>query len=345
MVIDMHCDTISCLYKDKQRGKNVSLRSADGYRVDLTKLQKGGYLLQNFALFLDLAETAHPKDTALAMADLFDREMAANADCIRQARSYAEIEANRAEHKMSAVLTLEEGEILEGSLKNLDLFYERGARMATLTWNYPNSLGYPNLSFDTNGMPQFQKRCEKGLTPLGLEMIQKMEELGMIIDVSHLSDGGFWDVIHHTKAPFVASHSNAAALCNVCRNLTDDMIRALSERGGVIGLNYCTDFLVEPQGLDDFPGFSCGDTEAASTSEQISYVKDMVRHARYITNIGGMEVCGLGSDFDGIENAVEFKDASGMELLFDALKKGGFTEREIDLIFYQNVLRLYREVL
>lgn len=343
MIADMHCDTIARLYAEKN--PDVSLYSAPGYQVDIEKLKKSGYLLQNFALFLDLDRTPHPMETALAMADLYERELAKNKDSILPALSRADIEANQKAKKLSALLTLEEGDILEGSLANLRRFYGRGARMITLTWNHSNSIGHPNLCFDANGMPQFQKRCNDGLTSFGLDFIQEMEDLGMIIDVSHLSDGGFWDVYHHTKAPFAASHSNAAAVCNVCRNLTDDMIRALAERGGVMGLNFCTSFLAEEE-----PPNSPADIAAAISSPScgrrpVSLMRDIIRHARHITNTGGIEVCALGSDFDGIDNDVEFGDASGMELLFDAFKKEGFSECEIDKIFYRNVLRVYHDVL
>lgn len=343
MIIDMHCDTIARLYAEKDTG--ISLREAEGYQVDLAKLKKGNYLLQNFALFLDLEETPHPMETALAMADLFEKAIAENSDIVRQVYNFKDIQKNRAENKISALLTLEEGDILEGSLSNLNKFYDRGVRMIALTWNYPNRIGYPNLFFDENGFPQFQKRCDRGLTSFGLELIAKMEEMGVIIDVSHLSDGGFWDIYYNTKKPFVASHSNAAAICNVSRNLTDDMICALAERGGVMGLNYCTSFLTKEELPKSPADISSAINGTKPITRPVSTVRDIVRHIKHITNIGGMEVCGLGSDFDGISNDVEFGDASGLEHLFYALKKAGFCESEIDKIFCENVLRLYQEVL
>ena len=154
-----------------------------------------------------------------------------------------------------------------------------------------------------------------------------MEELGMIIDVSHLSDAGFYDVLKYTKAPFVASHSDARALCPHQRNLTDEMIRALAERGGVIGLNYCASFLAQQQ------------RDAMATIEQIA------AHAKHIAKVGGIGCLGLGSDFDGIGNPVEMQDASGMIRLSDGLRKAGFHESEVDAIFSGNVMRIYEEIL
>lgn len=337
-VIDMHCDTIGRLYCEP-KGNSLWENS---FHIDLKKLQKGGYLLQNFALYVDSKAVENPLETALAMTDLYYQELEKNRAIIQPVFTYKDIEANRKSGKISAMLTLEEGAILKGSLSNLHNFFRLGVRMIALTWNYNNEIGAPNLCRDTDGAPIFFKRNPQGLTDFGIETILEMERLGIIIDVSHLSDGGFWDIIRYTKKPFVASHSNAAAQCNVCRNLTDDMIRALAERGGVTGLNFCTDFLCTPDAHTQTAFSAAG---AADSQPQISRIKDIVRHIRHITNVGGIEVCALGSDFDGIENALEFGDASGIGMIAEALKKDGFSESDIDKIFSENVLRLYREVL
>ena len=151
----------------------------------------------------------------------------------------------------------------------------------------------------------------------------------MIIDVSHLSDAGFWDVLHNTGKPFVASHSNARALCGHGRNLTDDMIKALAERGGVMGLNYFGMFLDSVRADGRCP----------------SSVKRMAEHARYIINVGGVDCLGLGSDFDGIGGDLEMQDCSMLPMLEAELRKQGFHESEIEKIFYKNVLGLYKELL
>jgi len=239
---------------------------------------------------------------------------------------------------MSAMLTLEEGGICKGDLSYLRLLHRLGARMMTLTWNFPNEIGHPNnnmrrdLPHDDPAWADLMKvpDTENGITEKGLEFLAEMERLGMIIDVSHLSDAGFYDVLAHTTKPFVASHSNARSVCPHVRNLTDDMIRKLAERGGVTGLNFCADFLTEvPHGTKN-PG-----TIAA-----------IVDHARHIVNVGGIECLGLGTDYDGIDTHQELPDASHMPLLIDALKhQGGFTESELDRILGGNVLRVYRDVL
>lgn len=151
----------------------------------------------------------------------------------------------------------------------------------------------------------------------------------MIVDVSHLSDAGFYDVASHAKKPFVASHSDARSVCRAVRNLTDDMIRTLAEKGGVTGLNYCADFL-----SDGVPGISNEGTLEA-----------IVRHAKHIVNVGGEDCLGLGSDFDGIPTHAELTGADKLPLLDRALSKAGFTQRQREKIFSENVLRVYREIL
>ena len=163
---------------------------------------------------------------------------------------------------------------------------------------------------------------------MGIQAVEEMERVGIIPDVSHLSDGGFWDVAKHTRKPFVASHSNAAAVCNVSRNLTDDMIRCLGERGGVMGLNLAAGFLTDPESADP-------ETLLAAAAGHVAHAAD----------VGGVEVCALGSDLDGIGTNPAVPDASFMPRIADALKKKGFHESEIEKVFYKNVLRVYRETL
>lgn len=170
---------------------------------------------------------------------------------------------------------------------------------------------------------------EHGLTEKGIAFVEEMERLGMIVDISHLSDAGIWDVFRYTRKPFVASHSNARSIASHPRNLTDEMIRALSERGGVAGINYCASFLYD----------------APDGEKKLSRVTDMAAHIRHMKQIGGIQCIGLGSDFDGISCDLEMKSPADLPLLAGELRKGGFTESEIEAIFYKNVLRVYRELL
>jgi membrane dipeptidase len=351
-IIDMHCDTISAIRQFqkaewKKDGTEKCCLRKNELQIDLEKMREGGYLLQNFALFVDCQEEENPMEAALEMVDLYYRELEKNNDWIRPAFSYEDILKNKEKGVMTALLTLEEGEICKGSLAYLRNFYRLGVRMMTLTWNYENQIGAPNTYFRRTFTPgaegeqgkiphdvskedlRFGRPDQKGLTETGLAFLSEMEKLGMIIDVSHLSDGGFYDVYHHTTRPFAASHSNARTLCPHCRNLTDDMIRKMGERGCIIGLNYYGNFL----------------TDQMEEEKIKSTVADVARHARYIADLGGVSCLGLGSDFDGFLGETELSDCSKMPILEQELKKQHFSASEIDRILYGNVLNFYRECL
>lgn len=328
--VDMHCDTVSELWKREQAGEKISLLDCDCH-INLRKMKQGDYLLQNFALFVNMEACADPWEHVQELFALYGRLMKENAGLIVPVTCTEEIERNRLSGKMSALLTVEEGGVCKGSLEKLDILYSQGVRMLTLTWNYQNELGSPNI--DRKKKPTLQDtfvpNVSDGMTEMGFAFVERMEELGMIVDVSHLSDAGFWDVARRAKRPFVASHSNARQICPCVRNLTDEMIRALAEKGGVTGLNFCADFLTKAQENTPNPGT----------------VEAVVRHAKHIVKVGGMECLGLGSDFDGIDTHAELPGADAMERLWHALVKGGFTQDQADAVFGGNVLRLYREVL
>ena len=329
-VVDMHCDTIAEIWYSMKSGERMQKLRENTLQVDLMKMKQGDYLLQNFALFVNLGRKEDPIESVMQLVDVFYSQMEQNADLIRPVTTYEQIVENEKAGLMSALLSVEEGEVCKGELSYLRDLYRLGVRMMTLTWNHENSLAYPNsVPGDVACVFPFKPDMERGLKEKGFLFVEEMERLGMIIDVSHLSDAGFYDVYEHTTRPFVASHSNARALCGHCRNLTDDMIRKMGERGCVTGLNYCASFLMNPD----------------ENSKVYSRVEQMAKHARYITNVGGMEVLGLGSDFDGIEGDLELDEAGKVPLLAHALAKEGFHESEIEKIFYGNVLKLYKEML
>lgn len=343
-IIDMHCDTISRIYKERTQQNDVNLKT-NPFQVDLTKMTSVKYLVQNFALFIDLGETEDPYLTFEEQFAVFQDEMNRYSDLISPVTSYSEILSNEKQQKMSALLTLEEGEVCGGSLERLKEVYDMGIRMMTFTWNYPNSLGYPaepapftEISRPTDtykdllhsSYKSVYSRPDKGLTSLGREFLAEMERLGIIADVSHLSDEGIRDVCQLATRPFCASHSNARALCSRRRNLPDELIRAIADKGGVIGINYYGPF------LSDMPN---------SQNIFFSRIKDIARHICHISDIGGIYCIGLGSDFDGIDDNLELKNCSQMDLLAQELKKCGFHTSEIEQIFYKNVLDFYQELL
>lgn len=316
-IIDMHCDTISRIYKNP----DASLRE-NKFQLDLIKMKTSGYVLQNFAMFIDLDEEDCPYDACHKQITIFQQEMEKNQDLIRPVTTYQEIMENEKQGIMSALMTIEEGQVCKGDLSALKEFYDLGIRMMTFTWNHKNTLGSP--AEPAHGT------AKGGLTHLGIAFLDAMEQLGIIPDVSHLSDQGIMDVCRLAKKPFVASHSNARALCARGRNLPDELIREIADRGGVIGVNFYGPFLTSVS--DDNGCF-------------YSYVKDIAKHIRHMVDIGGIACIGLGSDFDGIDDNLELKDCSYMELLESELQKSGFHKSEIERIFYRNVMELYRELL
>ncbi|TWH46703.1 dipeptidase [Sporomusa sp. KB1] len=309
--IDLHCDTIMRLMEgDKSEGLYRNSLS-----VDIEKLQAGKAQAQFFAMFINLQTDGDPLVRALRMIDRFYQEIEDNKQYIALARNYGEFQQNQADGKLSAFLTIEEGGALKGELINLRNFYRLGVRLITLTWNYPNEIGHPSA------LPECR---ERGLTPFGREVVAEMNRLGMIIDVSHLSNQGLYEVAALTQKPFVASHSNAWSVTTHHRNLTDEMIKVLATKGGVMGINFEKSFL---------------------GSAPFSRVEDMVLHIQHIYNVGGIEVIAIGSDFDGISPELELAHAGEMSKLVDALGKAGFGQAEIDKICWKNALRVIKDTL
>ena len=324
----MHCDTMMQLWKDDCRKEEaVNLYDCD-YSINIKKMIEGKSLAQCFALYLPWKKSGKPAYQILQeMHDVFLKELDLNAEYIKQATTADEILKNDEAGFLSAVLTIEDGAFIEDKIERIDEVYDWGVRMIGIIWNHENTLAYPN-SRDA-------ELHNLGLKPFGFECIERMKEKGIIVDVSHLSDAGFYDVYNNTEKPFVASHSNAREVCPFVRNLTDDMIRKLGKRGGVTGLNYCRDFLFT----------SAEEKEIVYDNYLDITCNKLAEHAKHIVNVGGMGVLGLGSDFDGIHAYVGMPKADKMDHLANALHKNGFTEGQIDDIFYGNVMRVYREVL
>lgn len=243
--------------------------------------------------------------------------MRRHADILLPILSAADIDRAEEQGKIGVLLTIEDGGVLGDQVSNVEAYYNKGVRLITLTWNHPNYIGVPN-SRDPAVMSQ-------GLTPYGREVVQEMERLGIVVDVSHVSDGVFWDVVEIAQKPFVASHSDARSICGHTRNMSDDMIRALAEKGGVMGLNLAPEFLAE--------------------TGKVSRVEDMVRHILHIRNVGGSGVLALGSDFDGIHGEFEIAGPQDWPKLYDALQKAGLSEDELEQMWHRNVLRVLRETL
>lgn len=279
--------------------------------------------MQCFAAFI--SEREGRLSAALSLCEKFD------ALCrewnLRPVRHSPDLRGDR----VNALLTVEEGGACEGSVENLNTLYGRGVRMITLTWNYPNEIGYPNFP-DYEGLkkgrvPFGLRETQRGLTPFGRELTEHMGKIGVIADVSHGSDKLFYDVAEISRRngkPFVASHSGADSVYCCARNLTDGQIRKLADCGGAVGLDFCADFLSDDKSAE-------GQRAA------------ILAHARAMIDAGGEDVLAIGSDFDGIPQNPYIKTPADMPLLLGELERA-FGARVTEKIAYGNFLRVFRSV-
>ncbi len=301
-LLDLHCDTLYALDKNPQSGNLLS----NTLHVDVERMEQVGAITSCFAIFVDSEESPSPWEAACDLHELFVSSLEKYGDRIQQVRT---VDAIVQAHTPSAVLTCEDAQILEGDLRRLSVLQNWGVRMASLTWNHENDLGYPHTM---EGKP---------LKAFGIEAVREMERQGIVVDVSHLNDAGFYSVLEHAKKPFVASHSNCRVCTPVSRNLSDEMLRSLGNAGGVVGLNFYPPFL------------------SANTEE--NHIVDMVRHAKHMRNMGGSGILSIGTDFDGIEGKLAIADIAGMERLWDALSEAGFTVCELEGMWQKNALRVF----
>lgn len=326
-LIDMHCDILWQLIDLKKQGNLMK----NDCSVSIPYMRKGGTLAQFFACFTYLEDylTEGGKNVGkedgyescyahvLQMIDYMEEQVRTFSEDIAFAFSGEDIIKNKSEGKISAFLTVEEGGILNQNLERLSVLYDKGVRLITLMWNYENCIGWPG-SRDTKIM------C-RGLKPFGIEAVEEMNRLGIIVDVSHASDGTFRDIMRYAKGPVIASHSNCRALCSHPRNLSDEMIHRLAESGGAAGLNFYGNFL---------------------GTEKESCIEEMTAHILHMIQKGGIGFPVIGTDFDGFDGMehMDIPDVSGMEMLWEALKKKGLGEAELEKIWNGNALRVITEV-
>lgn len=311
-VFDFHCDTALALLGDdlNQAG---SLRKNNGH-IDLERTMKLGGYAQCFACFTtDIPELLH----GISPIVLFERELATiqrevdkHKRLMSIAYSMADVEANREKGKMSAILTIEGPAGFDFDPALLENLHQIGFRITSLGWNEQNVLTGSNV---TGG----------GLTDQGREYVREAQRLGMLVDVSHISDEGFWDIMEQTQAPVLATHSNSRALCGHSRNLTDDMFRAICRTGGVAGINQYADFLGESPTLD-------------TVCDHIFHFMELDPTGKHIA---------LGGDLDGCEQLSQgFEGIQSYPALARRLLERGLGEETIRDIFWNNALNVLRSV-
>jgi len=318
IVVDTHCDTLMQFLPQSWGNpppRKLGERSERGH-IDLPRLVEGGVTCQTFAMYTGRRPMV-PEATqiALQMVDKFYTEIEANPGIVA-VTSHDEIVHAKKAGKVCGLLSIEGAEPLMGDIALLRIFYKLGVRMLSFAWNYRTPFA--------DGL--YAKRSESKLPELGVQALEEMSRLGLVFDVSHLSDSVFWDVVDVMEGPFIASHSNARAICNHPRNCTDDMIRAIADHGGVLGMNFAPLFIVEG-------------------GKNVT-VADLVDHIDHIVKLVGPDHVGLGSDFDGISSTPQgLEDVSKMPNVTRELVRRGYSDEDILKILGGNHMRVFEEVI
>jgi membrane dipeptidase len=296
-VADGHCDY---LFGAVQSGFNFK-QPKRTQTIRLDDMMQGGVALQFFACWRDVALKTPPLHQGIAMIDAYQRMLETHREFTPLTRDFMPESG-----KIATVLSIEGGEVLDGSLAVLRVMYRLGVRAMTLTWNENNELSGAAMG-----------RGNKGLSAIGEEVIDEMCALGMAIDVSHLSDRGIDQVLARSTRPVFASHSNARSIYDHPRSLSDWQIKEIAKQGGTIGVNFYYQQL---------------------TKNNEARIDDIVRHISHIAQVGGIECCAIGSDLDGMQQyPKDFKTSRDFPALFEALLKHGFSEADVYRVAYQNL--------
>jgi membrane dipeptidase len=317
LLIDTHNDVTSKTVD----GFDIGPRAPAGH-TDLQRLREGGVGAVFFAAYV-AAEYTNGNRSAHRAIDMIDT---VRHDIVERypndfqfARTADEIESAHKHGKIAALIGIEGGHAIEDSLRLLRDYYRLGVRYMTLTHTNNN-----NWAGSSGSSDKPLEQPERGLTVFGKQVIGEMNRLGMMVDVSHVSDKTFWDALNSSSAPVFASHSSCRALCDVRRNMTDEMIAAMAKKGGVIQINFYCSFL---------------------TKDKTATLSDVVAHIDHAVKVGGVDHVGIGSDFDGIPCApVGLEDVSKFPNLTRALLEKGYSAGDIRKIYGGNLLRVMRAV-
>jgi membrane dipeptidase len=357
-VIDTHNDVTSATVAGMDIGKPNQEQM-----TDIPRMKQGGMGAQFFAVYVaaSYVEGNHAANRTLQMIDTVRHDIiAAHPNDFLLATDAAGIRRAWKQHKIAALLGIEGGHAIEDSPRLLRDYYDLGVRYMTLT--HANSNHWADSSGDAN-------KPNNGLSPLGKEIVAEMNRLGMIVDISHVSDKTFYDALEVSKAPIFASHSSCRALSPAPRNMTDEMIAALGKKHGVVQINFSCDFLnpevfaageanraqqiklrdeLIQKYANDPAGLQKAMREARAafnTGAKRATLADVVKHINHVVQVAGIDAVGLGSDFDGIGCAPEDLDSvEKWPNLTRALLEEGYTAAEIRKIYFENTLRLMSAV-
>ena len=357
IVMDTHDDTTQRLLDPKF---DLSVRHSDG-NIDVPRMKEGGLTGIFFSIWIS-SKILGPDAVkqALDQIDAVRETVRKHPNDFLLATSAADVREAKKQHKIAALMGVEGGHMMGNDLSVLRTFAALGVRYMTLTHMDNNE--WADSSTD--------KPAHNGLTDFGKDVVREMNRLGIIVDISHVSDKTFYDVLETSKAPVFASHSSCRAICNAARNMTDDMIRDLAKHGGVIQINYHVGFLSQEfrdyekahpdaeKEINEEIKKRCGDNEACKLTTGDQVVRDfmqsgklpkvdwtaIVEHIDHAVKIAGVDHVGLGSDFDGAVMPIGMQDVTHIPQITDVLLKKGYSESDIRKILGENTLRVLSEV-
>ncbi len=357
VMVDTHNDLLTAVIEKKLQ-LDTDLKGKT--HSDLNRFLQAGVDLQLFSVWCD-GEKQNPfawanreMDTLLAVAQR-------NPDKLIITDNLASMETAWKQGKLVGLFGVEGGHMIENDLTKLDQLYAKGARYMTLTWN--NSTSWASSAWDETMQPE--KLTQKGLTPFGKQVAQRMNQLGMLVDLSHVGVQTFWDAMNTTTKPVLVSHSNCHAICPVPRNLTDEQIKAIGKNGGVIHLNFYSGFVdssfkqketaflqthareldsLKQTGMQQEYAMSILTNKYADEVYNIRPTLDqLLNHLDHIVRLIGVDHVGMGSDFDGITSAPkELNDVTDYPLITKALLERGYSKKDIEKILGKNFLRILK---
>jgi membrane dipeptidase len=345
LLIDTHNDITSRTVE----GYDIGAAKNDGH-TNLTALREGNVGAQFFAVYVSgsYVNGNHSARRTLEMIDTVRRDIIARyPNDFVLATTVDEIERLHKQGKIAALMGIEGGHAIEDSLRLLRDYYDLGIRYMTLTHSNTNNWADSSGDVDRAGVEH-----HNGLTDFGKQVVHEMNRLGMLVDISHVADKTFWDALETSTAPIFASHSSCRALCNVPRNMTDEMIVALGKKGGVVQVNFNCGFLSQKSAdagrnvrSSTTPGVRGEDATIAEYRQKVppATLEDVVAHIDHIVKIAGVGAAGIGSDFDGVFcTPTNLEDVSKFPSLTRALLEKGYSADDIRKIYGGNVLRVMR---
>jgi membrane dipeptidase len=365
LVVDTHADTPQRFVDD---GFDIgSTDPKDVGHISLDKAKRGNLGAEFFSIWVD-PETnqGHFAKRTFDLIDSVYEQSARHPDRMMMAFSPDDIERAHKQHKLAALMGIEGGHSIENDIRLLRDYYRLGVRYMTLSWSNTNEWADSSGDIDDTKVEH-----HNGLTDFGKQVVLEMNRLGMMVDISHVADKTFWDAIATTKAPVIASHSSARALCDAPRNMTDDMLRAVTQNGGVVQVNFFSGFVDEnfrkamiAQSKDQAAAIQKYIEDLKAQGKPVDYVevdrierewmakiprpplKSLIDHIDHIAKVAGVDHVGLGSDFDGVSGATPagIDSAADLPKITQALLDRGYSAEDIRKILGGNLMRVFREV-